>query len=181
MVRKLGLIGAMNRLARLCVAVPAACVAFVAVAQAQQVGSATGLRVPRYVSLKFDRVNLREGPSMDHRTLWIFQRVGLPVEITAEFEIWRRIRDSEGSEGWVRHSILSGRRTALVSPWKKGGTFDLRAEASDGARVTARLQSGVIANVKTCDGRWCRVFGDDYDGFIAQQNLWGVYPDEKLP
>lgn len=179
--RKLGHIVSINRMARRCVAALAAYLAFAVVAEAQQVGSATGLRVPRYVSLKFDRVNLREGPSMDHRTLWIFQRVGLPVEITAEFEIWRRIRDSEGSEGWVRHSILSGRRTALVAPWKKGVTFDLRAEANDGARVAARLQSGVIANVKTCDGRWCRVFGDDYDGYIAQQNLWGVYPDEKLP
>ena len=67
-------------------------------AHAQQVGTATGLRVPRYVSLKSDRVNLREGPSKEHRTSWVFQRAGLPVEITAEFETWRKIRDSEGSE-----------------------------------------------------------------------------------
>src|SRR5262245_12595892 len=73
----------------------------------------TGLPVPRYVSLKTDRVNLREGPSKDHRTAWVFQRAGLPVEIVAEFETWRRIRDSEGTEGWVLHSLLSGRRTAL--------------------------------------------------------------------
>src|SRR6188508_2081233 len=79
----------------------------------------TGLPVPRYVSLKTDRVNLREGPSKDHRTAWVFQRAGLPVEIVAEYEIWRRIRDSEGTEGWVLHSLLSGRRTALVAPWTK--------------------------------------------------------------
>ncbi|MGH6849504.1 MAG: SH3 domain-containing protein, partial [Methylocella sp.] len=85
-------------------------------AQADQIGSASGLPVPRYVSLKSDRVNLREGPSKDHRTIWIFQRAGLPVEITAEFEIWRKVRDSEGAEGWVLHSLLSGRRTALVTP-----------------------------------------------------------------
>jgi len=76
----------------------------------------TGLPVPRYVSLKTDRVNLREGPSKDHRTAWVFQRAGLPVEIIAEYETWRRIRDSEGTEGWVLHSLLSGRRTALVMP-----------------------------------------------------------------
>ena len=83
-------------------------------------GSGTGLPVPRYVSLKTDRVNLREGPSKDHRTAWVFQRAGLPVEIVAEYETWRRIRDSEGTEGWVLHSLLSGRRTALVMPWAQG-------------------------------------------------------------
>src|SRR5918995_3250361 len=79
----------------------------------------TGLPVPRYVSLKTDRVNLREGPSKDHRTAWVFQRAGLPVEIVAEYETWRRIRDAEGTEGWVLHSLLSGRRTPLVMPWVK--------------------------------------------------------------
>ncbi len=93
-------------------------------ADADQKGSASGLPVPRYVSLKSDRVNLREGPSKDHRTVWVFQRAGLPVEITAEFEIWRKVRDSEGTEGWVLHSLLSGRRTALVAPWKKAMRFD---------------------------------------------------------
>ena len=89
-----------------------------------KMGSASGLPVPRYVSLKSDRVNLREGPSKDHRTTWVFQRAGLPVEITGEFEIWRKVRDSEGAEGWVLHSLLSGRRTVLVAPWKKGVEFD---------------------------------------------------------
>jgi SH3-like domain-containing protein len=76
----------------------------------------TGMPVPRYVSLKTDRVNLREGPSKDHRTAWVYQRSGLPVEIVAEYETWRRIRDAEGTEGWVLHSLLSGKRTAQVMP-----------------------------------------------------------------
>ncbi len=78
-----------------------------ALAAGETAGPVTGLPVPRYVSLKTDRVNLREGPSKEHRTSWVFQRAGLPVEITAEFETWRRIRDSEGAEGWVLHSLLS--------------------------------------------------------------------------
>ena len=94
-----------------------ACVAWASVpAMAQTVGTVSKLPLPRYVSLKSDRVNLREGPSKEHRTTWIFERAGLPVEITAEFETWRKIRDSDGTEGWVLHSLLSGRRTALVSP-----------------------------------------------------------------
>src|SRR5919206_2558037 len=119
----------------------------------------TGLPVPRYVSLKTDRVNLREGPSKDHRTTWVYQRAGLPVEIVAEYETWRRIRDSEGTEGWVLHSLLSGRRTALVMPWVKdpAASISLLGRADDRAETVARLQPGVIANVKDCTGAWCRV------------------------
>ena len=112
---------------------------------------------------------------------------GLPVEIVAEYEIWRRIRDSEGTEGWVLHSLLSGRRTALIQPWAKGAAppLTLLASADDKADTVARLQPGVIANVKTCDGTWCRVMivlegARDVNGFIRQEKLWGVYPNEKV-
>ena len=150
-------------------------------------GKVTGLPVPRYVSLKSDRVNLREGPSKDHRTSWVFQRAGLPVEIVAEFETWRRIRDSEGTEGWVLHSLLSGRRTALVTPWAKGAAapLPLYERADERAEVVARLQPGVIANVRQCTGTWCRITvvnkaAGDLTGFVRQDRLWGVYPNEKV-
>ncbi len=146
----------------------------------EQKGSVSGLPLPRFVSLKADRVNLREGPSRDHRTTWVFQRAGLPVEVTAEFDVWRRVRDSEGTEGWVLHSLLSGRRTALVAPWKKGDVFTLLAQPAKNAAPIAELQSGVIAGIKTCDGSWCRISGDGFDGYIAQTSLWGVYPNEKI-
>ena len=79
-------------------------------------GSVSGLPVPRFVSLKSDRVNVRSGPNKDQEVRWVYTRAGLPVEITAEFENWRRIRDWEGAEGWVYHSLLSGKRTAVVVP-----------------------------------------------------------------
>jgi SH3-like domain-containing protein len=150
-------------------------------ASAQQLGSSTGLPLPRYVSLKSDRVNLREGPSKDHRTAWVFERAGLPVEITAEFENWRKVRDSEGTEGWVLQSLLSGRRTAIVAPWKKEDFMILHARAGGTSDLVARLQPGVISSVKSCDGKYCRVYGEGYDGFIEQNLLWGVYPGEKSP
>ena len=156
-------------------------------AQDLSAGPVTKLPVPRYVSLKTDRVNLREGPSKDHRTSWVFQRAGLPVEITGEFETWRRIRDSEGTEGWVLHSLLSGRRTALVTPLTKGNPepIALQERADERAEVVARLAPGVIASVKQCTGSWCRVVialpnARDADGYIRQERLWGVYPNEKV-
>ncbi|WP_414472521.1 SH3 domain-containing protein [Microvirga sp. M2] len=159
-------------------------------AQAQQPPGGrlgTGLPVPRFVSLKTDRVNLREGPSKDHRTAWVFQRAGLPVEIVAEYETWRRIRDSEGTEGWVLHSLLSGRRTALVMPWAKKGEapVGLLDRPDDKGGVVAQMQPGVITNVKACDGKWCRVMismdrARDLDGYVRQEKLWGVYPNEQI-
>ncbi|WP_375462587.1 SH3 domain-containing protein [uncultured Methylobacterium sp.] len=150
-------------------------------------GPVTKLPLPRYASLKTDRVNLREGPSKDHRTLWVFQRAGLPVEIVAEFETWRRIRDSEGTEGWVLHSLLSGRRTAVVtaSQGPNKGAVPLRARADDGAADEARLEAGVIGSVKGCSGSWCRLVvalpsKQDVDGYIHQDRLWGVYPNERV-
>src|ERR1700692_4714260 len=82
---------------------------------AKDAGQATsGLPVPRYVSLKSDHVNVRAGPTKDNAVAGVCTRSGLPVEITAEYENWRRVRDSEGAEGWVYHSLLSGRRTAVL-------------------------------------------------------------------
>src|SRR5262245_43789677 len=82
-------------------------------AQAAETGTGTksGLPLPRFVSLKPDRVNVRGGPTRDHEVAFVYTRAGLPVEITAESDNWRRIRDWEGSEGWVYHSLLSGKRT----------------------------------------------------------------------
>ena len=140
----------------------------------------SGLPVPRFVSLKADKVNVRNGPNRDHDVSWVFNRAGLPVEVTAEYETWRRIRDADGAEGWVYHSMLSLRRTALVAPWLKGETVPLRDAANTDARVVARLEPSVLAVVKMCDGKFCRLVGDGFDGYVQQSQLFGVYPNEKV-
>jgi SH3-like domain-containing protein len=118
--------------------------------------TSSGLPVPRYVSLKSDHVNVRAGPTKDNDVAWVYTRSGLPVEITAEFENWRRVRDSEGSEGWVYE------------------------RADPASAVAARLQAGVVAQVKRCAAGWCHITGNGFDGWIEQQRLWGVYADEKV-
>ncbi len=145
------------------------------------IGTASGLPIPRFVSLKSDKVNLRQGPSRNHQILFVYQRRGLPVEVTAEDEIWYRIRDSSGTQGWVLHSLLSGDRSALVAPGDKGGVFNLHSEASGHSALVARLQSEVMAKVKSCNGTWCHIIGTGFAGFIRQTHLWGVFPHEKFP
>ncbi|HLH97758.1 MAG TPA: SH3 domain-containing protein [Xanthobacteraceae bacterium] len=144
------------------------------------VGSASGLPVPRFVSLKPDRVTVRGGPNRDHDIEFVFTRSGLPVEITAESDNWRRIRDWEGAEGWVYHSLLSGRRTALVSAKQPDDLVPLYDKADAQSALVARLQPGVLATVKHCSGTWCHISGTGFDGWIVQDRLWGVYPNEKI-
>jgi SH3-like domain-containing protein len=140
----------------------------------------SSLPVPRFVSIKADRVNVRGGPDKDHDVSYIYTRVGWPVEITAEFEDWRRIRDSDGTEGWVYHSLLSGKRTAVVQMKSKTDLAQLYGKPDDKSAVTAQLQVGVLATVKHCTGSWCEISGDGFEGWVQQNELWGVYPNEKI-
>ncbi len=144
------------------------------------VPTTSGLPVPRYVSLKSDHVNVRAGPTKDNDVAWVYTRSGLPVEITAEFENWRRVRDSEGAEGWVYHSLLSGRRTAVVTMKSKDELAALHDRADETGAVTARLQAGVVASGKKCASGWCHIAGSGFDGWIEQPRLWGVYADEQV-
>jgi len=170
---------------------PFGTVAFLVIALAAGTASAaapevpngpSGLPLPRFVSLKAERVNVRSGPNKDNDVNWVYTRVGLPVEIIAEYDNWRRIRDWEGAEGWVLHSLLSGRRTALVSAPAKAvdDLVPLHASADKQSAVTARLQSGVLGTVKRCGSGWCRITGQGFDGWIEQPRLWGVYPGESV-
>lgn len=161
----------------------------------------SGLPLPRFVSLKSDHVNVRGGPNKDQDVAWIYTRPALPVEITAEFENWRRIRDRDGSEGWVYHTLLSGRRTAYVAqpkaqPAKAQPTkaqpanaqptkappdlVPLHASADGASPLRAMLEPGVVGTVKRCNGQWCRLTGAGFDGWVEQSRLWGVYPNEKI-
>jgi SH3-like domain-containing protein len=143
-------------------------------------GAVSGLPIPRFVSLKSDRVNVRGGPNKDQDVRWVYTRAGMPVEITAEFENWRRIRDWEGAEGWVYHSLLSGKRTAVVVPKLNAELVPLYESADTQSPVVARLQSGVLGSIKSCNGTWCQFVGKSFSGWIQQERIWGAYPNEKV-
>ena len=144
------------------------------------VGSTTKLPIPRFVSLKPSDTPMREGPSKDHRIKWVFKREGLPVEVIAEFEQWRRIRDSESTDGWVYHGRLSNRRTVIITAAKDKRERELFARESDSSAVVAKLQPGVIANVESCTQSWCKVSVDAYSGYLKKDAIWGVYADERV-
>ena len=140
----------------------------------------SGFPLPRFLTLKANKVNVRKGPSSSHDVAWVFQRKGMPVEVTAEFENWRKIRDSHGAEGWILQQMLSGRRFAMAPDWNKEKSVDLHDGESARTGTVAKLSPGAIAQVESCSGQWCYVTTDDYEGYALQTELWGVYPGEVV-
>lgn len=157
----------------------------VASAQANEAQAAvmgpSGLPLPRFVSLKSNRINLRVGPGRDYAVQWLYLKPGLPVEIIQEYDNWRRIRDSEGTEGWVLQTLLSGKRAGIAAPWSKDTSVvpvSLYSKAQETTALTAHLEPGVLGKVTACDGQWCKFETNGYDGFVRQTDIWGAYPGE---
>ncbi|TFF25599.1 hypothetical protein E3C22_09670 [Jiella endophytica] len=151
-------------------------------AAAVELGPVSKLPLPRYVSLKSSRVNARIGPGRDYPVTWLYLKPGLPVEIIQEFGLWRRIRDSEGAEGWVYHSLLSGERTSIAAPWLKGKAtmIDVHGSPALDAPLVARLEPGVVSKVRECATGWCEIEASSREGYVRQEDIWGVYPDESF-
>jgi SH3-like domain-containing protein len=141
-----------------------------------QVLSETGLPLPRFVSLRGPQTNLRAGPGKTYPISWVFLRKHLPVEIIAEFDVWRRIRDQDGAQGWVHRALLSAKRTVII----KEKIQPLYENPSAGAVILARLEAAVIADLSQCQKKWCEITIAGYQGWVPQQNLWGVYGDEVV-
>src|SRR5258706_546116 len=76
--------------------------------------NAASLPLPRFVSLKSEEANVRTGPGTRYPIQWVYHRAGMPVEIVEEYDLWRKIRDVEGTTGWVHKTMLAGNRTALI-------------------------------------------------------------------
>ncbi|MGI9436590.1 MAG: SH3 domain-containing protein [Geminicoccaceae bacterium] len=151
--------------------------AWLQIAHAQEepnVGRSTGLPVPRFVSLGDNEVNVRFGPGTQYPIYWKFTQTGIPVEIISEFDNWRKIRDFEGEEGWIRSNLLDSQRTIMV----QGAVRDLLRTPSKKGRVLLRAEPGVIGLLFECEDAWCRVEIDGRRGWLQRSDFWGTLPDE---
>lgn len=137
----------------------------------------SGLPIPRFVSLRSDRVFVRTGPALRYPVRWVFQKEALPVEIIQEFDAWRKIRDAEGDEGWVHQSLLTGSRTVLIQAPEM---IDMRREDNESARLSARIEPRVVASLERCTPEWCEVEAEGYRGWVKRNYLWGIYAGEDL-
>ncbi len=143
------------------------------------VGTVTGLPLPRFAALGSNQVNLRIGPDLRYRIEWTYQRRDLPVQIVEEHQIWRKIRDPEGTEGWVQRPLLNARRTFLV---QGEAERTLRRRPEPDASPVAHLKPGVIGLVRRCEAgnAWCEVRVGDHSGWLRRSEIWGVAADEAI-
>lgn len=137
----------------------------------------TNYPLPRYVSLRSDEVYVRSGPGRKFPVQWIFKKKDLPVEITLEYDVWRKIKDFDGHEGWVHKSLLSGKRTGLVQSEENVTIYKKSNESSS---IQAYLEPEVLVEIDQCDTQWCKINAAGYKGWVQQTLIWGVYEHEEF-
>jgi SH3-like domain-containing protein len=149
----------------------------------------SGLPLPRFAATRSSPINVRTGPGTRYDISWVYVKAGTPVEIVQEFDTWRKIRDVDGSEGWVHQNLLAGERAGLVTPWNTDGQGALRDRGDEDANILAWLGPNFPVTIDSCDGTWCAVKATDhppggnpstYSGFVMQADLWGVYSGETF-
>jgi SH3-like domain-containing protein len=136
----------------------------------------TAAIVQRFVTLRAAEVNLRAGPGEQFPIQWVYRRKGLPVEVIGKSDVWRKIRDWQGTEGWVHERMLTGSRGVIV----RGAVRPLRRDPDPASDIVARAEPGVIAKLLECHGAWCRVETSDIKGWLGRNEVWGVDPDEEV-
>jgi SH3-like domain-containing protein len=142
------------------------------------VGSVTHMKLPRYVCLRSDDVNMRAGPGERYPILWQYKRRDLPVKIEREFDVWRLVEDMDGVKGWVNQALLTGKRTFVVTG---SDAVTLRAGAADTEAAVAILKPGVVGRILGCDSSaWCHVQVSDYGGYLPRASFWGTDPGEAV-
>jgi len=141
----------------------------------------SGLPVPRFVSLKDDRVFARAGPGEKYPINWVYLRKGFPVEVVDEFDHWRLIRDVDNVEGWIHSVMLSGKRFAIVlTESSTNNHLRLHRKPESSSAAIAKVEPGAYGKLLDCIKGWCRIQFEPYRGWIRRNQLWGIYPGEKL-
>ena len=142
----------------------------------EQTLGASGLPTPRFVSLNVSKANMRSGPGEQYPILWVYVREDLPLEVTDEYGAWRRIRDNEGTTGWMHGALLSGRRSGIIS----GATRILYADPDTKSKALLRTEPGVILSIESCENDWCKVKIRGRNGWVPQEHFWGTYAKESI-
>lgn len=148
-----------------------------ATAQTEEVFNNSGLPIPRFVSLRSNKVFVRTGPALRYPIKWIYKRESLPIEIIQEFDTWRKIRDRDGEEGWIHTSLLSGKRHAVVAAEEE---VYLRKKPDPESRQVALVENEAVLKIEECILFWCKVSAKGFSGWIERKSIWGVYETEEL-
>ncbi len=131
--------------------------------------------LPRFVSIKSNEVNARTGPNLKYPISWVYIKKGEPVEIIAEFEQWKKIRDYKRDEAWVHETMVSNKRFAIVTGNKNLDVYD----APNDKKPVFVVEPNLRVSLLKCKLQFCEIKIDDYSGWIEKSKLWGVYDKEE--
>lgn len=150
-----------------------------ALAQALPEETESGLTLPRFASLRSNHINARSGPGARYPIEWVYMQKTAPVEIKAEFELWRKIKDWQGSESWVHKSMLSGKRAVKVITPGENNIFNKPDYKS---KIIAKVEDEVVGEISKCpaDSSFCLIKFSNIEGWMPKSNLFGVYPNEVI-
>lgn len=132
----------------------------------------------RFVSMRANKVNARSGPNIRYPIEWIYQQQYHPVEIIAEYDQWRKIRDFEGAVSWVRKNLLTNARYALITEIGENNIYE---KESLNSKIIAKAENGVLGKINRCTLNFCLLeFSEGVKGWIPKSSIFGVKNNEEI-
>ena len=123
-----------------------------------------------FLTLRNEKVNLRQGPSFDYPVKIFYKKKFLPVLIQDRSENFRKVRDHENNTGWIHISQLSKKKAAIVIDDK----LILFNSPTIYSNPLAILKKGRLVKIKKCKNDWCKVMTGDFNGWVKKESLWGL-------
>jgi len=126
----------------------------------------------KFASIKFNEVNVHTGPAGDTPVDWVFIKKGEPVEVVAEYDQWRKIRDIKGEGGWIRATALSLKKRSVIITSEN--VVPLLAKPKNYDKVVAKVEPQYRCELRKCEDDSCQVSCNSYKGWINKKYLWGI-------
>ena len=124
-----------------------------------------------FLTLKYNSVNLRQGPSADYPVKIFYTKKYLPVLVYDSLDNYRKIKDHENNTGWIHVSQLSRKKAALVYK----DQIVLFKNSTIFSKPLAVLEKGRLCVILKCNDEWCKIKTDKYSGWVKKENLWGNF------
>ena len=122
-----------------------------------------------FLTLRNDKVNLRQGPSFEYPVKIFYKKKFLPVLILDQYDNFRKIRDHENNTGWIHVSQLSKKKAAIAIDDK----LIVFSSPTIYSNPKVFLNKGRLCLIIKCQTEWCKVKVDKYKGWVKKSYLWG--------
>jgi len=122
-----------------------------------------------FLSLKNNKVNLRQGPSFEYPIKFIYKKKFLPIEVLDKSETWIKIKDFENNSGWIHISQISKKKSAI----NKKNNSVIYKKPTIFSKPVAKLEIGRLVLIKRCKLKWCKITSGGFSGWVYKNSLWG--------